>query len=241
METQSKGCVAIITARGGSKRIPRKNLRNFLGQPIVGYSIQSALNAGVFDEVMVSTDDSEIAEVANKFGAKVPFLRSAATSDDYATTAQVLIEVLETYREHGLNWKSYCCIYPTAPFVTPEKLRSGYELLDSNQAHSVLPVVRFGYPIQRALQVKGGLLSMIDPSNINARSQDLMPTYHDCGQFYFGQTENLLKTGQIFSTHTLPIIVPETEVQDIDHEEDWVIAELKYKLLLERASAQKQA
>lgn len=235
MSRTQNGCVAIITARGGSKRIPRKNLRPFLGQPILKYSIVAAQESGIFDEVMVSTDDPEIAEVSRAAGAIVPFMRSAKSSDDFATTAQVLVEVLNSYSAQGKNWNTYCCIYPTAPFVTPQKLRAAYDLMRTQQAHSVLPVVRFGYPIQRALQIKDGLLSMIHAENINARSQDLMPTYHDCGQFYFGTSENLLKTGQIFSTRTYPIVVPETEVQDIDHEEDWVIAELKYRLLVEKS------
>ena len=226
--------VAIITARGGSKRIPRKNLRDFLGKPIIAYSVRAALDAKIFDEVMVSTDDAEIAEVARSLGAVVPFMRSAKNSDDYSTTAEVLIEVLETYRRHGKAFENYCCIYPTAPFVTPEKLRHAHGLMTEKQATSVLPVVRFGYPIQRALQVKDELLSMIDIQYINSRSQDLTPAYHDTGQFYFGRTDKLLATRQIFSDRTYPVVVSETEVQDIDHEDDWQIAEIKYRFLLEK-------
>jgi len=225
--------VAIITARGGSKRIPGKNIRPFLGKPIIEYSIRAALDSKVFDEVMVSTDDEKIAEISRAAGAITPFMRSNRNSDDFSTTAEVVIEVLTEYQKRGKNFDTYCCIYPTAPFVTARKLTSAKAALEAGNALSAIPVVRFGYPIQRALKVKDGLLSMIEVKYINSRSQDLMPAYHDCGQFYFGKTENLLKTGQIFSDRTVPLVMPETEVQDIDHEEDWTIAELKYRLLKE--------
>lgn len=225
--------VAIITARGGSKRIPRKNIKEFLGKPIIAYSIVAALEAGCFDEVMVSTDDEEIAAVARHYGAEIPFFRSGATSNDFATTADVLVEVLSEYTQRGKNFSSACCLYPTAPFVTAEKLKRGHDLLLETGADSVLPVVRFGYPVQRALKIEENLLSMIWPEHLNSRSQDLMPAYHDCGQFYWFNVARFLETRKIFTAHTVPIEMPESEVQDIDNEEDWKLAEMKYRLLWE--------
>lgn len=223
--------VAIITARGGSKRIPRKNIKDFLGYPIIKYSIDAALRANCFDEVMVSTDDKEIAEIAEKLGAKVPFLRSQATSNDHATTADVLEEVIQEYKKRGMEFAYLCCIYPTAPFVTPEKLAKAMSLLFEKGADSVLPVTRFSYPIQRALKIEEGLAKMVWPENYNARSQDLMPAYHDCGQFYCMKTRSLLTQKKLFAEYTIPIEIPESEVQDIDNEEDWLIAEMKYRIL----------
>jgi N-acylneuraminate cytidylyltransferase len=223
--------VAIITARGGSKRIPRKNIKDFLGKPIIAYSIEAALSAGCFDEVMVSTDDGEIAEVAQRYGATVPFTRSAETSDDHSTTADVLVEVLTEYKNRGKEFACACCIYPTAPFVTGAKLKKGHKLLISTGADTALPVVRFGYPVQRALKIEENRLSMIWPEHMNSRSQDLMPAYHDSGQFYWFRVARFLETRKLFAEHTVPIEMPESEVQDIDNEEDWKIAEMKYRIL----------
>ncbi len=224
--------LAIITARGGSKRIPRKNLRPFCGTPIIGYSIRAARAAGCFDEVMVSTDDAEIAEVARGFGAIVPFFRSAQTSDDHATTADVLVEVLTEYAHRGRQFDMACCIYPTAPFVTAEVLNDGQRRLLSDPAlDSVVPVVRFGYPIQRALKIEDGRLAMIWPENLSVRSQDLMPAYHDVGQFYWFRVEPFLRHRCLFAPNTAPIVVPEWSVQDIDNEDDWILAETKYQVL----------
>lgn len=223
--------IAIITARGGSKRIPRKNIRPFCGQPIISYSIQAALKSEIFEEVMVSTDDEEIAEIALKAGALVPFIRSEKNSNDYATTTDVIFEVLEQYKSQGRNFDFFCCIYPTAPFVTAEKLKEAHSLLLKSQAPVVVPVVSFSYPIQRALKIQNGLLSMIDPQNMNSRSQDLMPTYHDSGQFYFGRVAAFMETRNLFVKNPLPLIIPEIEVQDIDNEQDWQIAELKFRMM----------
>lgn len=223
--------IAIITARGGSKRIPRKNIKDFLGKPIIAYSIAAALEAGCFEEVMVSTDDREIAEVALRFGAKVPFLRSAEMASDFATTADVLVEVLNDYRQQREEFEYCCCIYPTAPFVTAGKLRLGHDLLLKTGADTALPVVRFSYPIQRALKIEGNRLGMIWPEHLNSRSQDLMPAYHDSGQFYFFRVERFMATQKLFGSDTVPIELLETEVQDIDTEEDWKIAEMKYRLM----------
>jgi N-acylneuraminate cytidylyltransferase len=223
--------VAIITARGGSKRISRKNIKEFLGYPIIKYSIDAALNAGCFDEVMVSTDDSEIAEIAKKYRANVPFMRSEKTSNDIAMTADVIEEVLLEYQKNGQNFEYACCIYPTASFITPGKLQKSFEILKENDADSVIPVVKFSYPIQRSLKIESKKLSMFHPEFLNTRSQDLEPAYHDAGQFYWLKIEAFLKQKSLFMSNTLPLEISELEVQDIDNEVDWKLAELKYKLL----------
>ena len=223
--------IAIITARGGSKRIPQKNIRSFCGKPILTYSIEAALASKLFDEVMVSTDSEEIAQIAEEAGAKVPFLRSAETSNDYATTADVLLEVLSEYEKQGKRFDTVCCIYPTAPFVTAQKLQRAVLLLEEEDADSVVPVVRYSFPPQRAFVIRDGLTVMKYPEHARSRSQDLEPYFHDCGQFYCMQTERFLQKKQIFTDRTLSIEMPETEVQDIDNETDWELAELKYKIM----------
>ena len=225
-----KNCVAIITARGGSKRISRKNIRNFLGKPIIEYSINAALEAGCFTEVMVSTDDTEIAEVALRAGAKVPFMRSVENSDDNAVTATVVREVLDTYAETGREFEYCCCIYPTAPFITSEKLNTAFELLDRSGAKSVVTVVPYSFPIFRSFKIEQGLLRMNWPKYMNTRSQDLRPAFHDCGQFYFLKVAAFLKESVLFTDNTIPLEMNELEVQDIDTLIDWEIAEIKYKL-----------
>ena len=223
--------IAIIPARGGSKRIPRKNIKQFCGQPIIKYSIDAAIASGCFDEVMVSTDDAEIAEIAKSYGVQVPFMRSECNSSDFASTADVIKEVLIEYERIGKTFEYFCCIYPTAPFVTSERLREGMHLLEQNNSDSVLPVVRYSYPIQRSLKIVDGRLVMLYPENYLKRSQDLMPVYHDSGQFYCMKTSSLLVQMKLFAENTTAIILPESEVQDIDNEEDWKIAEVKYKVL----------
>lgn len=230
--------VAIITARGGSKRIPRKNIKNFLGQPIIKYSIDAALQSGCFDEVMVSTDDKEIAGIAESFGATVPFLRSALTSNDFATTADVLIEVIGQYRGIGKQFDNFCCIYPTAPFVTASRLKMAIDILQTTNADSVLPVTKFSFPILRSLKIENELVKFNWPEYIHTRSQDLPAAYHDCGQFYALNTQKFLAGKKIFTDFTIPIEVPESEVQDIDNEEDWKIAEIKYAFLLEKMKSE---
>jgi N-acylneuraminate cytidylyltransferase len=224
-------CVAIIPARGGSKRIPRKNIRKFLGRPIIGYSINAALKAGVFDKVMVSTEDSQIAKVAVSLKAQVPFMRSAKTADDHAMLADVIEEVLLEYRKRGDVFEYFCCILATAPFIRAERLSEAMRLLKDSGADSVVPVVRYSYPIQRALKIENGRLKMIQPENYNKRSNDLAPSYHDCGQFYCMKADALLKQKRLFAEYTVPVEIPESETQDIDNDEDWKVAELKYKLL----------
>lgn len=230
------GSLCVVTARGGSKRIPLKNIKEFCGRPIIAYSIEAALDSGLFDEVMVSTDDEGIAEVAVRCGAKVPFMRSAETSDDYATTRDVLVEVLEAYRAHGMEFSEICCIYPTAPFVTVAKLREAHAMLDG--ADTVLPVVRFSFPPQRGLVEEGGSLAWWQPSCADTRSQDLKPVFHDAGQFYFCRSDRLLAGGALLGPVTRGYEVPETEAQDIDNESDWEVAEIKYERMIAHGKAQ---
>lgn len=223
--------VCIITARGGSKRIPRKNIKPFCGRPIIAYSIDAALEAGVFDEVMVSTDDAEIADVARAAGAVVPFMRSAEASSDHATTADALREVIEAYGETGRSFDSLCCLYPTAPFVAAELLRRGMAMLDEHDADCVLPVVAFSYPVQRSLlRTDDGRVVMAWPEHYPARSQDLETHYHDSGQFYCMKTQSLLSQMKLFAQRTYPIVISQLDVQDIDNDQDWVLAEAKYRL-----------
>lgn len=224
--------IAIITARGGSKRIPKKNIKDFLGKPIIAYSIEAAVNSALFDIVMVSTDDSEIAEISKKYGAEVPFFRSQKNSDDFATTAEVLLEVLNEYKKRGKEFDYLCCIYPTAPFATADKLKDCFDLMVQHSAHSAFPVVKFSYPIQRALRINGkGDLEFIWKENTSKRSQDLETTYHDAGQFYWLNGLKFLDDESLLTGKTFPYKVPEIEVQDIDSIEDWEIAELKYKTM----------
>lgn len=223
--------IAIIPARGGSKRIPQKNIKSFLGKPIIAYSIEAALKSNVFDEIMVSTDDNEIAELAKKLGANVPFVRSERNSGDNSSTSDVLVEVLNEYKKLDQEFDYGCCIYPCAPFVDSNKINEGLQLIKKTKADNVIPVVKYSYPIQRALKIEGEKLLMISPDNITTRSQDLPPTYHDAGQYYWFKIQSFLKEPTLFSENTVPIIIPEIQSQDIDTLEDWEIAELKYKLL----------
>ena len=221
--------IAIITARGGSKRIPGKNIKDFCGRPIIAYTIQAALQSHLFDEVMVSTDDDKIAEIAGEFGANVPFRRSAATSNDYATTAEVLREVLLEYLKGGQKFEWMCCLYPTAPFVTPKKLITSFQYLQEKRADALTPVVKFSYPPQRCFVIKDGYLQYKWPQYMNTRSQDLEAYYHDVGQYYFMRVQAFLD-GSI--KETIPFIVDEREMQDIDNLSDWDLAEIKYKLMV---------
>ena len=222
--------LAIIPARGGSKRIPGKNIRDFLGKPIIAYTIEIAFQSNLFEEVMVSTDDEPIAQIARQYGAKVPFMRSAENSSDYATTLQVIEEVLINYKLNlDLTFDLVCCIYPAAPLIEPKDLEQGLNILKKNKFPIVFPIVRYGYPIWRGLERDNdGITRMIWPENSVARSQDLKKVYHDAGQWYWIDpskfSEDILK-GE-FGT----VIMDELNVQDIDNKEDWILAELKYKL-----------
>lgn len=223
--------VAIITARGGSKRIPRKNIKDFCGKPIIAYTIEAAIESKLFDEVMVSTEDDEIAAVAEQYGAKIPFRRSAATADDFATTADVLNEVLSEYKKRGQEFDWMCCLYPTAPLVTAETLREAWTYLQEKQADALTPVVKFSYPPQRCFILENGYLRYKWPEYIRSRSQDLEPFYHDAGQFYFNRVQGF-QEGKV--AKLVPYILDDLQVQDIDNLEDWEMAEIKYKLLQKR-------
>ena len=222
--------IAMITARGGSKRIPRKNIKEVCGKPILAYSIEAALSSGCFDTVMVSTDDGQIAKVAKQYGAQVPFFRSEETSNDYATTADVILEVLSEYQKRAESYDLVCCIYPTAPFLTGERLRQAMALLEDGEADSVLPVVRFSFPPQRSVVIKDGFLQPKWPECMPMRSQDLEPFYHDAGQFYCLRTESFLKQKKLIMDKTVPLELSELEVQDIDTLQDFRLAEVKFRM-----------
>ena len=225
--------LAIIPARGGSKRIPRKNIRDFLGKPIISYSIEAALQSGLFEEVMVSTDDKEIAKIAIKYCAKVPFYRSAETSSDFASTMEVIQEVVSIYKsQFNKVFDLVCCIYPTAPLIQVQHLKTGLELLLTKNFHSVFPVVAYGYPVWRGVEINDeGKMQMVWPEYQNSRSQDLKKVYHDAGQWYWMNMNQIDET--IFTKNTGSIVLSENEVQDIDNLTDWKLAEMKYKLLNE--------
>ena len=226
--------IAIIPARGGSKRIPKKNIRLFLGEPILQYSIRAALQTGFYDTVMVSTDDEEIAEVAKNAGADVPFMRSKKNSNDYASTYDVLEEVLLQYQQEEIVFEEGVCIYPCAPFVTAEILKQAHDLLKKELFTTVFPVIPYSTPIQRALKKQNDSVSFIHPENALKRSQDLEVSYHDAGQFYTFNVERLLACGKLISEHTGGIEISELQAQDIDNIADWELAELKYKLLQQK-------
>lgn len=218
--------IAVITARGGSKRIPRKNIKEFMGKPMLAYAVEAAINSDVFDEVMVSTDDAEIAEVAKKYGANVPFMRSEKTSNDYATTADVLNEVVSEYKNRGKVFDELCCIYPCVPFLTADVLKKAYEKFITSNADRLTPVVKYSFPIQRAFKVnEKGLLEYRELENATKRSQDLEAMYHDVGMFYF------YKIDKIDSDEIAMLEMDETMIQDIDNESDWQMAEMKYRIM----------
>ena len=223
--------LAIITARGGSKRIPRKNIKPFLGKPILAYSIEAAVACGLFDEVMVSTEDEEIAEIAKQYGAKVPFYRSEKTAGDFATTNDVLLEVIEEYEKRGQFFDLACCTYPTAPFVTAEKIKDAMGQLEASDADTLIPVVQFSYPPQRAMVIRNGQLEFKYLEYIDSRSQDLEKEYHDVGQFYCFKVPAYKENKKLMLGSILPYVVDEMEVQDIDNESDWKIAEIKYQAM----------
>ena len=224
--------VAIIPARGGSKRIPRKNIKPFHGKPMIAYSIEAAKASGCFDKVIVSTDDSEIAEVATTYGAEVPFLRPKEISDDYATTMDVMEHAIRWCKSEGWQVDVVCCLYATAPFILPEDLQKGYELICDDTVQFVFSATSFPFPIQRAIKLdEQGSVSMFSPENEKVRSQDLEEAYHDAGQFYWGQTTAFLNKLSIFSPHSKVVLLPRFRVQDIDTPEDWELAEKLFSIL----------
>jgi N-acylneuraminate cytidylyltransferase len=226
--------LCIIPARGGSKRILKKNIKYFLGKPILLYAIEKALQSGLFDEVMVSTDDSEIAILAQENGANVPFMRGDINSNDFATTFDVIEEVLYNYKQEGKEFEYVCCIYPCAALLQIEKLNESFWKLANQNYDSVFPVVEFSVPIQRALKISNNKVCFFQPEFIKYRSQDLEKTYYDAGQFYFLKTLPLLNKKRIVTDNTGYVILSSMEAQDIDNELDWIEAEFKYKFIFEK-------
>lgn len=218
--------ICIIPARGGSKRIPRKNIRPFAGRPIISYSIKAALNSGIFEEVMVSTDDHEIAEIAKSFGASIPSLRSAKNSNDYATLGDVVEEVLTDYNKNNRSFEMVGCLLPTAPFVDESKIIEAHQKLIKEELDSVFFVQKFNYPIWRSLKLNDqGRLEMNWPEYLNTRSQDLPESFHDAGLFYLAKTDQLILQKTFFTKNAGGILIDDLDARDIDTEEDWVFAE----------------
>lgn len=222
------GSLAIIPARGGSKRIQRKNIKLFFEKPIITYAIDVALRSNLFEEIIVSTDDFEIASIAIKAGANVPFMRSLENSGDISGTEEVILEVLKNYEEKGKTFESVCCIYPTTPLLTPERLKESRDILIDGSFDTVFPVLRFGYPVQRALKYNNNKIQMVWPEYEDFRSQDLEPYFHDAGQFYWVDVEIFKHTKKLFSQNSGFIELSEMEAQDIDNYADWQLAELKF-------------
>lgn len=225
--------LAVIPARGGSKRIPRKNIKDFFGKPVIVYSIELALRSGLFSEVMVSTDDQEIAEIAEKAGALVPFLRSQKNSDDMATTIDVIKEVLASYNSmQNKIFENLACIYPVAPLIQLRHFRDGFEILKKNNFDSVFPVMEYSSPVWRGFELDAnGKARMLWPEHTQKRSQDLKKVYYDAGQWYWLKADKI--AGSIFTDNSGTLVLHETEAQDIDNMSDWKMAELKYKILHE--------
>ena len=222
--------LCIIPARGGSKRIPGKNIKDFHGKPIIAYSIEAALESKLFDEVMVSTDDVKIAEISKAYGAKVPFFRNSKNADDFATTVDVLLEVIGKYEEKEVFYEYACCLYPTAPFITDSTLAEGYRKLNTNEHETVFSAVRYSFPVQRAVKICDGRAEMLYPEHIKSRSQDLEPIFHDAGQFYWFKVGVIKMKKTLWTNNTGIIEISPLKAQDIDNEIDWKLAELKHQL-----------
>lgn len=224
--------LAIIPARGGSKRIPRKNIKLFCGKPIISYSIDCLKKTNLFDRIIVSTDDKKIADISIEFGAEIPFMRPRKLADDYTTTIDVIKHAIQWFNEKDKIFNNVCCLYPTAPFVRPKYLLDGYHLLQSTDISFVFPVATFPSSIFRALKrTEDNRLKMIWPEHINTRTQDLPETYHDAGQFYWGEANAFIRNNAIIKEQSSPIIIPRYLAQDIDTKEDWEQAELLFKAL----------
>jgi len=223
--------IAIITARGGSKRIPRKNIKLFFGKPMIAYVIEAAKSTNCFDEIMVSTDDEEIAEISLKYGASVPFYRSAENSDDYSSTVDVLFEVLQEYAKRGAVFTQACCLYPAAPFITADILIEGLKTMQDTKADALIPVALFSSPVWRALKDEDGKLKRIWPEYEMSRSQDLPKAYYDAGQFYWFDVGVFLNKKKILADNTAYLELNWSQVQDIDTPEDWMEAEFKYRFM----------
>jgi N-acylneuraminate cytidylyltransferase len=224
--------LCVIPARGGSKRIPRKNIKLFNGKPIIAYSIEAALSSDCFDKVIVSTDDPEIAEVGRAYGAEIPFMRPDELANDYAGTLPVIKHAIEWFEQNQTKPRNVCCIYATAPFVQAKSIKAAYQQLQEIDADYCFTVTGFSFPIQRAIKItENQRLQMFYPDKFNARSQDLVKSYHDAGQFYWGRAEAFKMQKQLFSDVSSPYVLPGYLVQDIDTAEDWTRAEIMYQVL----------
>ena len=222
--------LCIIPARGGSKRIPKKNTKDFFGKPIISYAINTVQKTGIFEEIMVSTDDLQISQIALESGANVPFLRSSETSDDYATTADVILEVLHKYNNSGRYFDNICCLYPCTPLIEPKHINESFHVLQKSGFDSVIPVVLYDYPIQRALKSEDGKIKFYYPEFALTRSQDLEKSYHDAGQFYWLKTYIFNQKKSILTDNTGFLEMSSFDCQDIDNENDWKMAEIKYSI-----------
>lgn len=228
--------IAIIPARGGSKRIPRKNVKEFCGKPIIAWSIEAAKASGCFDRIIVSTDDSEIADVAREWGAAVPFRRPAELADDYTGTLPVVRHAVEWLGAHENPVDYACCLYATAPFVSPQDLRKGWELIRYASCSYAFSVTSYAFPIQRAIRItESGSVAMFSPEHLNARSQDLEEAWHDAGQFYWGTAQAWQEERPIFGEGSVPVKLPRHRVQDIDTPEDWARAEWLFRAMQSEA------
>ncbi len=226
--------LCVIPARGGSKRIPGKNIKPFLGKPIIAYSIEAALLSECFDRVIVSTDDPRIAEVAQRYGAEIPFFRPEELSNDFTATIPVIKHAIEWFNRYEKKPENVCCLYATAPFVTSQAISDAFTLFQNEDAGYCLTATSFAYPIQRAIKIKSNKrIKMLQPEFFNARSQELEEAFHDAGQLYWGKSEAFLKQVPLFAEETVAYILPRHLVQDIDTEEDWIRAELMYQVLQE--------
>jgi N-acylneuraminate cytidylyltransferase len=225
--------LAVIPARGGSKRIPRKNIKLFGGKPMIAWSIEAAIQSGCFDRIILSTDDAEIADVAQAHGAEVPFVRPPELSDDYTGTIPVIAHAIQWQNDSGPAATEVCCIYATAPFLRAEDLQSGLALLDSSGAEYAFSVTSYAFPIQRAIRITSEQrVEMFQPGNFNSRSQDLEEAWHDAGQFYWGKADAWLSQKPLFTQQATPVRLPRYRVQDIDTAEDWARAEWMFKAML---------
>ncbi len=238
MSTQRR--IAIITAKGRSRRMPGKNIKDFFGKPVIAYSIEGALNSGLFDEVMVSTDCPEIAEISKQYGAQVPFMRSAEMSGDDVMLYSVVQEVLTNYKEQGQNFDWLCAMLPTAVFITSDKLNAAWKMLEVKpDADGLITVVRFPDPIERALKLTDeNVVSMVWPEHIHSVSNELPPRYHDGGQFWWMRSDALFAQNKLYADNALGMEVPEYEAVDMDNETDWKMAELKYQLYTQQFAKQ---
>ncbi len=225
--------LAVIPARGGSKRIPRKNIKEFCGKPMIAWSIEAAIESGLFDRVVVSTDDAEIAVIAEQYGAQVPFVRPTSLADDHTGTIPVVSHTIQWFRDQGLPPDQVCCLYATAPFVRAVDIQRGLDLLTSTNSDYAFSVTSYPFPIQRAIRLTPqGRVAMFNPELFNTRSQDLEEAYHDAGQFYWGRADAWVEGRLIFSTESAPVVLPRYRVQDIDTLEDWERAQWLFKTLL---------